>query len=120
MYQLSTFFHVGAVVSSESLFRDQTGGRKKRQIDNPIFFEDLNPTAEQIEFCNNDSQCLLDLIVTNNSAVAMTTMEFNMEIITTLNALSTSYHFAIFFKEIHFIHSSYRQLPTYHQWQHNF
>ena len=73
---------------NESMFMypDENGqARKKRQsfddfqnvtVD-PIYPEDLNFTDEQRELCNNDTQCLLDLVVTNDTDVALATLNVN-------------------------------------------
>ena len=45
----------------------------------PIFFEDINATEAQIEECGGDLQCLFDLVVTNDTTIAMETRNRNME-----------------------------------------
>ena len=60
-------------------------GRRKRQsfsdfqnvtVD-PIFVDELNFTDEQRELCNNDTQCLVDLVVTNDVNIALMTLTVN-------------------------------------------
>lgn len=45
----------------------------------PIFFDDINATEAQIEECGGDLQCLFDLVVTNDTTIAMETRNRNME-----------------------------------------
>ena len=63
-------------------------GRKKRQsfgdfqnvtVD-PIFADDLNFTDDQRELCNNDTQCLVDLVVTDDVDLALMTLTVNENI----------------------------------------
>ena len=66
-------------------------GRKRRQVtgpnldfifpDPPVPFsiENLNYTDEQREFCNNITECMFDLLLTEDTEIAGDTMETSME-----------------------------------------
>ena len=55
--------------------------RRKRQSDDPppLFFEDLIITDAERIACNNNTQCIFDLIATGDMTVAMATLEFETE-----------------------------------------
>ena len=38
-------------------------------------FEELNPTQEQIDICNNDPSCIYDLVITDDMGFAEMTLE---------------------------------------------
>ena len=92
MSVLWSSFIIGSLRSrEESLFvyPDEIGhGRKKRQsfkdfqnvtVD-PIFVDDLSFTDEQQQVCHNDTQCLVDLVVTDDVDLAMMTLTVNENI----------------------------------------
>ena len=56
-------------------------GRRKRQSDDfqPLFFEDLNITEAHRAICNNNSECILDLIASGDESLALATLEFETE-----------------------------------------
>ena len=71
------------------MYPDEIGlGRKKRQSFNdfqnvtvdPIFVADLSFNDEQRELCHNDTQCLVDLVVTNDTGLALMTLTVNENI----------------------------------------
>lgn len=85
--------HAVRVIAEETLFTYSVNpGRKKRQIPGSEFectsfencgdhsfvgveFSDLNITDEHRAFCNNDTTCIYDLIVTGDEEVAEITRE---------------------------------------------
>ena len=84
----------GQIQPDQSMFtihRDRTLGRKRRQVtghnldfifpDPPVPFsiENLNYTDEQREFCNNITECMFDLLLTEDTDFAGNTLEANME-----------------------------------------
>ncbi len=82
----------GSVAAGDSMFAIKRPiGRRRRQVSEPsldfIFpdppapfsIDNLNYTDEQREFCNNDVQCMFDLLFTGDTQVAMTTMNVNEE-----------------------------------------
>ena len=88
------FVFAGRIQPEESMFaihRDRAVGRKRRQVtepnldftfpDPPVPFsiENLNYTDEQREFCNNITECMFDLLITEDSEIAGDTMEARME-----------------------------------------
>ena len=71
------------------VYPDEIGhGEKKRQLFgdfqnitvDPIIADDLNFTDEQRELCNNDTQCLVDLVVTDDVGLALMTLAVNENI----------------------------------------
>ena len=57
--------------------------RRKRQVNPdfmPIFFSDLNFTDAQRLICENNPECLLDFHATNDTEVAMTTLNSQKEV----------------------------------------
>ena len=88
------FVLAGQIQPEQSMFaihRDRAVGRKRRQVtepnldfifpDPPVPFsiENLNYTDEQREFCNNISECMFDLLLTEDTEIAGNTMEANIE-----------------------------------------
>ena len=84
----------GQIQPDQSMFaihRDRALGRKRRQVtgpnldfifpDPPVPFsiENLNYTDEQREFCNNITECMFDLLLTEDTEIAGNTMEANIE-----------------------------------------
>ena len=80
----------GEFESSESSFTDNQllysppSNRRRRQSDQndtfmPIFFEDLNFTTEQRMICEDNPQCLFDLVVTGELEIAMNTLQLEKE-----------------------------------------
>lgn len=56
--------------------------RKKRQAIpplNPVFFDELNVTDDIAMTCEGNRQCIFDLIVTGDMAVAMDTLNHDRE-----------------------------------------
>ena len=56
----------------------------KRQNDDfqPLFFEDLNITEAHRAVCNNNTECIYDLIASGNETLALATLEFEVETVT--------------------------------------
>ena len=85
----STIIIIGKIGSNRSSFNDtnllyQPSNRGKRQaIQNdtfmPVFFDELNFTAEQRMICEDNPQCLFDLVVTGELEIAMNTLQFEKE-----------------------------------------
>ena len=44
----------------------------------PVFADEIVPTDAQKNICGNDTQCIYDLFVTNSTAFAMATNQFNV------------------------------------------
>lgn len=58
-----------------------TQNRRKRQdLDQyePVFFSDLNVTEDQMMTCEGNEECLYDLVVTNDTELALTTLQEGM------------------------------------------
>ena len=75
---------VGKIERPESNLLYQPPNRRKRQaIQNdtfmPVFFDELNFTAEQRIICEGNPQCLFDLDVTGELGIAMKTLQFEKE-----------------------------------------
>lgn len=64
---------------STDLFYASTNRRKRQDDQNvfvPLFFDQLNYTREQIVMCENNQQCLFDLVVTGDVEIASNTLKF--------------------------------------------
>ena len=64
--------------------------RRKRQDNTdftPIFFSDLNFTDAQRLICENNPECLLDLLASNDTEAAMTTLDSQKEANATIEIL---------------------------------
>lgn len=64
--------------------------RKKRQLPDdssfvPVFFDQLTFTEEQSAICDGDEQCLLNLVVTNDTAIGVLTLEEQRTVNTTVD-----------------------------------
>ena len=93
-YAAQFFVFAGKIEQEQSMFvihRDPSLRRKRRQVtgpnldfifpDPPVPFsiENLNYTDEQREFCNNITECMFDLLLTEDTEIAGNTMEASME-----------------------------------------
>ena len=79
----------------ESLFVNPA--RRKRQITPeddfvPLFFDELNITDEHRMICEDNRQCIFDLIATENMTVAVNTLDHEKETNATEEVLSMSMH----------------------------
>ena len=85
-------FVAGAIPKRDSMFAitrsTRLSSRKRRQVigpsltpdpPQPFSIENLNYTDEQREFCNNITECMFDLLLTEDTDFAGNTLEANME-----------------------------------------
>ena len=84
---------IGQVSPEESLFVNPA--RQKRQTTPeddfvPIFFEDLNITDAHRMICGDNQQCLFDLALSGNMALALNTLNHQKETNETKEILSMS------------------------------
>ena len=86
------FFDLGNLTNSSDVRllypTSSAGERRKRQSDEnatyvPVFFEELNFTDEQRMICDNNPQCLFDLAVTDDTEIALNTLEIERDVNTT-------------------------------------
>lgn len=78
-------------METECMFMDGCPIRTKRQVEDfmPIFADQLSFTEEQIDICNSDSVCLLNVAVTNDVELASTVLEDETMSNTTVDILGT-------------------------------
>ena len=75
------FLYPGNVSHSESLFTYLQGlSWQSYSHPNhiPVFADEIVATDAQKNICGNDTQCIYDLLVTNNTVFAMATNQFNI------------------------------------------
>ncbi len=62
------------------LYLNNSGQRNKQEEDfEPKFIDNLNVTDEQRAFCNDNMECIFDLVVTGQEDIAKNSMEFDAE-----------------------------------------
>ena len=82
-YYYTYFLVIGRISNSDTnlLYRSSIGKRQTIQNNTfmPVFFDELNFTAEQRMICEDNPQCLFDLVVTGELEIAMNTLQFEKE-----------------------------------------
>ena len=85
----------GAVTEEESLFSYSLDGASFEDFQHPdhqpIFLDELTPTAEQVEVCGGDQQCMYDYAQTGNAEVGLATMEVEQSTSTSQTLLGMLY-----------------------------
>lgn len=95
----------GAVAETESLFSYSLGGDSYADFQHPnhqpVFLDQFSPTAEQMEACGSDQQCVYDYAQTGNIDIGLSTMKIEQSnsmdqvLLGMLKSVSQQYYIAV-------------------------
>ncbi len=80
--------YIGSVNNEDNLFFDNNRGKRQAEDFEPRYLEDLEITEAQRMTCENNDECIYDLVITGDNTVALTTLNDQKEENETYSVLS--------------------------------